>query len=67
MWRPDGWKCQYLGKKANRYFELGADAILEALRKDVSAGRTDGTTKEYTVINFCEVAGTFVFIPEEEE
>ncbi len=34
MWknnRPDDWKCKYLGKKANRYYELGADAMLEAL------------------------------------
>ena len=31
MWRQDGWKCQYLGKKANRYFELGADAMLKAI------------------------------------
>ncbi len=30
-WRPKDWRCPYLGKKANRYFELGADAILKAL------------------------------------
>lgn len=33
MWRPKGWKCKYLGKKANRYFELGADAMLRALKE----------------------------------
>ncbi len=32
--RPDGWKCQYLGKKANRYFELGADAMLIGLYEE---------------------------------
>ena len=30
-WRPDNWRCEYLGKKANKYFELGADAMLDAL------------------------------------
>jgi hypothetical protein len=30
-WRPNGWKCKYQGKKANRYFELGASAMLNEL------------------------------------
>ena len=47
-------------------FEAGADAMLEGLKKHISAGHTDGTTKEYTVINFNKEAGTFVFIPEEK-
>ncbi len=33
MWRPEDWQCKYLGKKADKYFELGADAMLEALKK----------------------------------
>jgi len=50
----------------DRIFEAGADAMLEALKKDVSAGHTEGRTKEYTVINSKGVAGTFVFIPDKE-
>ena len=76
MYRPEGWDNSYniaLEKSGwgepesygfEEGYEAGADAMLEGLKKHVSAGHTDGTTKEYTVQNFDGVAGTFVFIPE---
>ena len=59
MWRPKDWECKYLGKKANKYFELGADAVLEALRK--------GATRVNNLGDLPQGKGVIVFIPEEKE
>lgn len=64
-YRPEGWENEYNktcskgGRKASRYFEAGATAMLEALRE--SGERCDewGNTIE-------EPYGTMVFIPDDE-
>jgi hypothetical protein len=38
-WRPDDWRNPYgdppsMGRKASKWYELGADAMLEAIKKD---------------------------------
>jgi hypothetical protein len=47
-WRPEGWRNPYgtpaMGKKASSWFEFGADAMLEVLRKD------DGNVGKYVFI-----------------
>lgn len=69
MWRPEGWKCPYLGRKAQRYFELGADAMYQpAYRK----GRKDAreALRKGASININTKAlgkGKWVFLPDEEE
>ena len=59
MWRPDDWKCKYLGKKANRYYELGADAMLEAIWEMAKESPTGKFTFDMNTIN--------VYANEEEE
>ncbi len=52
MWRPDDWECKYLGKKANRYYELGADAMYEEVLKLINRlgyGRVVDDIRIYTL------------------
>lgn len=90
-WRPDGWKNPYrsetYGKEVDPQhfgfntwdggvFETGADAILEALRKDENAFNIPGT--KAVKIHVQEIPagaafgtvvhgkGTLVFIPDDE-
>lgn len=60
MWRPNDWKKVYQGKwrdirMLNEAFEMGADAMLVALRKRGAADRQRGED------------GRVVFIPGDKE
>lgn len=72
--RPPGWRCPYLGKKANRYYELGADAYEEGLKKEALYSLTDecmvckaGVNSLACLEMTSHRKGYLVFIPDEEE
>ncbi len=58
-WRPKGWKNPYLQQNESRSFEVGADAMLEALRNN-QLSPFDPTVMQS---NF---KGKVVIIPDEE-
>lgn len=84
-WRPEGWKnCFYV--ETHRVgdtiygnfdcvrasaFEAGADAMLEALRKEGQHFSKIDIKSEYEIetrqFNNPVIPGTWVFIPDEEE
>ncbi len=80
-WRPEGWEEDYPQKpltydvildteaiREHTYFECGADAMLEVLRK---SGNSDAISfaKNVLIINPNKTGGrgTFTFIPDDKE
>ena len=75
MWRPEGWEDLRKGdgsKSDKQVFEDGANAILEALRKDgwrVTGEDIIPARGKYPEIHLPNtgMVGYLVFIPDEEE
>jgi hypothetical protein len=76
-WRPEGWKTgQVIDPAHDHYgygyengYETGADAMLEALRKEgtkVDAGTPSGTTLSFPTF-VVRPPGVMVFIPDDKE
>lgn len=87
MWRPEGWENPYISNwkdipivdeettRTDRdlYFEAGADAMLEALKKEATALIVPGDRKvhlkEEDGCSFAVIIkrkGTLVFIPDDK-
>ena len=73
MYRPKGWRNGYSKEREedgmlSRYeiFEAGADAILEALRKDRASFENPDASEPLTFDLTKKQSGMWVFIPEED-
>ena len=77
-WRPEGWDNPHFDVNGYIQFEAGADAMLEALKKQPKALRSGGVTYTgyaqtpelaHAIIERAraEPVGTWIFIPDEEE
>jgi hypothetical protein len=83
-WRPEGWKNPYINinpgswdyfsNEHNPAFEAGADAMLEAIKKQPNSVKVDlefqsvgEVATEYFKIIHPNGKGTLVFIPDEKE
>ena len=72
-WRPENWTNPYQDKEGcweRLCFERGADAMLEALRKDGVSSKEIGNTisgNRLSVWVDKHKIGTWVFIPDDKE
>jgi len=77
-WRPEGWKNPYIGEFNTTWtmalervaYELGADAMLEALRKQgvhVDRATAFCCLSEHVTLSNKDNTGTYLFIPDEQQ